>query len=93
MALEIKCRFIYHGSGPTQRRRRNPARRLVYATTHESFVTAVDPLFNPLFLDHRSQWQALVDLHPTSPFARSPPADYHCAGPAARTLVTTPLYK
>ena len=48
----------------------HPRRRLVYATTHEGYVTGNDPLFAPIFLDHHGRWQSLVDLHPTAPFER-----------------------
>jgi hypothetical protein len=51
---------------------RNRARRLVYAATFESFVTAADPLHEPLFLDHLGQWQSLIDLHPTAPYLKAP---------------------
>lgn len=49
-----------------------PRRRLVYAATFDSFVTANDPLGTPLFVDHRGEWQALIDLHPTATFVKSP---------------------
>lgn len=47
-------------------------RRLVYATTHENFVTADHPLHAPLFLDHTGNWQSLIDLHPTAPYVKAP---------------------
>lgn len=47
-------------------------RRLVYAATHASFVTAADPLHEPIFLDHRGNWQSLVDLHPTAEYTKTP---------------------
>jgi hypothetical protein len=49
----------------------NTGRKLVYATTHEDFITADHPLHAPLFLDHLGNWQALVDLHPTAPYTRA----------------------
>ena len=51
---------------------RNRTRRLVYAATHESFVTEPQPLHAPMFLDHFGAWQALVDLHPTAAFRKAP---------------------
>jgi hypothetical protein len=51
---------------------RHPSRRLVYATTHDAFVTDPDPLFSPILLDHRGEWQSLIDLHPTAPHRKTP---------------------
>jgi hypothetical protein len=48
------------------------SRRLVYGATLESYVTADDPLREPLFLDHRGEWQSLVDLHPTASYRKTP---------------------
>jgi hypothetical protein len=48
------------------------SRRLVYAAAHDNYVTADDPLFSPLFLDHLGHWQSLIDLHPTAPYAKAP---------------------
>ena len=48
------------------------ARRLVYAATHESFVSDAEPLAAPLFLDHFGHWQALVDPHPSAKFLKEP---------------------
>jgi hypothetical protein len=48
------------------------SRRLVYAATHDAYVTDADPLFAPIFLDHLGCWHSLVDLHPTAPCQRSP---------------------
>lgn len=50
----------------------NRRRRFVYAATHESFSSEPDPLRTPVFLDHSGHWQALIDLHPTSVFQRTP---------------------
>jgi len=47
-------------------------RRLVYAAPHDSYVTDAHPLCSPVFLDHCGQWQALVDLHPTARYLKSP---------------------
>lgn len=47
-------------------------RRLVYAATLDTFVTAEDPLEEPLFLDHFGHWQSLIDLHPTAPHRKTP---------------------
>lgn len=49
---------------------RNRSRRLVYAATHEVFLADSEPLHAPIFLDHRGEWQALVELHPTSRFRK-----------------------
>ena len=51
---------------------RNPDRRLVVAVTIDSYLGDDDPLCQPLLLDHRGHFQALVNLHPSSPFQRSP---------------------
>ncbi len=56
----------YHILSLTSSLTRNAARRLVYAATHEAFVTDAEPLHSPLFVDHRGSWQSLVELHPTS---------------------------
>ena len=50
----------------------NERRRLVYAATFDSFVTADDPLNAPIFLDHFGHWQALIDLHPSAVFTKTP---------------------
>ena len=50
----------------------NKGRRLIYAATQESYVTAADPLHAPIFLDHFGSWQSLLDPHPTAAFARQP---------------------
>ena len=47
---------------------RNSTRRLVYAATHDCYLTddpGVPGLHSPIFLDHHGDWQSLVDLHPT----------------------------
>jgi len=62
----------YHILGCAGEMATDKARRLVYAATWESFVTADEPLHAPFFLDHFGRWQALVDLHPSSPFAKEP---------------------
>ena len=51
---------------------RNKSRRLVYAATLESYITADDPLHTPLLLDHRGEWQSIVDLHPTASYRKTP---------------------
>ena len=51
---------------------RNRPRRLVYAATHESFVTEPQPLHAPIFLDHGGAWQSLIDLHPTASYSKAP---------------------
>ena len=60
----------YHILAHTAQINRNQSRRLVYAATHESFLAEPNPLHAPIFLDHRGEWQALVDLHPTSHFRK-----------------------
>ncbi len=50
----------------------NRARRLVYATTQETYITDDHPLFTPILLDHLGQWQSLIDLHPTAPYLKAP---------------------
>ena len=50
----------------------NKSRRLIYAATQESYVTAADPLHAPIFLDHFGSWQSLLDPHPTAAFERKP---------------------
>lgn len=50
----------------------NKNRRLVYAATHDSFVTNDDPVHAPIFLDHLGNWQSLIDLHPTAAYRKSP---------------------
>ena len=50
----------------------NTSRSLVYAATHDSFVTDREPLHAAIFLDHFGNWQSLVDLHPTAPFVKLP---------------------
>lgn len=51
---------------------RNKSRHLVYAATHESFVTDGDPLHAPIFLDHLGGWQSLIDEHPTATYRKTP---------------------
>lgn len=51
---------------------RSTSRRLAYAATLESYVTADDPLHTPIMLDHRGEWRSLVDLHPTAPHRNAP---------------------
>lgn len=50
----------------------NKSRRLVYAATHESYVSDDRPLHAPIFLDHLGNWQSLIDLHPTTVFTKTP---------------------
>ena len=51
---------------------RNSTRRLVYAATHESYLTDDNPLHSPIFLDHQGDWQSLVDLHPSATYSKTP---------------------
>jgi hypothetical protein len=44
----------------------------VYAATHDSFVTADEPLHAPIFLDHLGNWQSLIDLYPRAVYTKSP---------------------
>ena len=62
----------YHILSLAMETNRNPARRLVYASTHDTFVSDPQPLESPIFLDHKGGWQALIDLHPTTPFRKAP---------------------
>jgi hypothetical protein len=48
------------------------SRRLVYAATQDTYLTDQDPLWTPLFLDHRGFWQSLIDLHPAAPYRKEP---------------------
>jgi hypothetical protein len=50
----------------------NPDRRLCYAAAVESFLGEPDAVRAPIFLDHHGHWQALVNLHPSAPFTRTP---------------------
>jgi len=50
---------------------RNPDRRLCYAATLDSYLAESDAVRIPFFLDHHGCWQALVNLHPSSEFARA----------------------
>jgi len=50
----------------------NQARRIVYATTQDNYVTEADRLHAPIFLDHFGDWQSLVDLHPTGTYLKTP---------------------
>lgn len=63
---------VYHILALAAETTRHTARRLVYAATHDVYVTNPDPLFSPLFLDHHGCWQSLVDLHPTSSSGKMP---------------------
>lgn len=51
---------------------RNPARRLVYASTQDAYLGHPHAVTEPLFNDHHGHWQALVDPHPSSAFRREP---------------------
>lgn len=51
---------------------RNADRHLVYAATQNAYLTEPRALQTPLFVDHHGRWQALVNLHPTSNFQRTP---------------------
>ena len=51
---------------------RNADRRLCYAVTLDGYLAEEEPITEPVFLDHKGEWQALVNLHPTSPFPRPP---------------------
>lgn len=62
----------YHILAHAAQTSRNQTRRLVYVATHEGFLAESEPLHAPIFLDHRGEWQALVDLHPTSRFRKEP---------------------
>ncbi len=47
-------------------------RLLVYATTMDTFLHEDDAFMQPIFLDHRGRFQAIVDPYPTSAFHREP---------------------
>lgn len=51
---------------------RNKDRRLVYATTQDFYAGEPLAATQPIVNDHHGGWQALVDLQPTSRFAREP---------------------
>ncbi len=51
---------------------RNANRHLVYAATQNAYLTEPRALQTPLFVDHHGRWQALVNVHPTSNFQRTP---------------------
>lgn len=51
---------------------RNADRHLVYAATQNAYLTEPRALQTPLFVDHHGRWQALVNVHPTSNFQRTP---------------------
>ena len=51
---------------------RNHDRHLCYAATQDVFLSSDNPLQSPLFNDHHGHWQALVNLHPSSTFTRTP---------------------
>lgn len=51
---------------------RNADRHLVYAATQAAFLAEPRALHAPLFLDHHGRWQALVNLHPTANYVRTP---------------------
>ena len=51
---------------------RNADRHLVYATTQDAFLSEPRALHAPLLLDHHRSWQALVNLHPTADYQRTP---------------------
>jgi len=51
---------------------KNSDRKLCYAATRETFLAEEKAVMEPLFLDHRGHWQALVNPHPSSRFERSP---------------------
>jgi hypothetical protein len=50
----------------------NKDRKLCYAATLDSYLSETDAVQAPLFLDHHGHWQALVNIHPSSHFARQP---------------------
>jgi len=62
----------YHILAYTAEIAANKNRRLVYAATQDSFVTAEDPLHAPIFLDHLGNWQSLIDLHPSTIYTKAP---------------------
>jgi hypothetical protein len=51
---------------------RNRDRKLCYAASCDEVLAKHDALREPMFLDHHGNWRALVDLHPSAGFVRSP---------------------
>ncbi len=51
----------------------NKDRRLIYATTQDTFLGASLAVTSPILNDHRGHWQALVNSQPTAGFAPRPP--------------------
>ncbi len=52
---------------------RNKDRRLVYATTQDSFLNCPHAVTTPILNDHHGHWQAMINAQPTSGFAPRPP--------------------
>lgn len=51
---------------------RNADRHLCCATTVDAYISEPDAAREPIFLDHHGHWQALVNIFPSSAFAREP---------------------
>ena len=51
---------------------RGERRVLFVATTIDEYLRAADALREPIFLDHRGDWHAMIDLHPTACYLRRP---------------------
>ena len=62
----------YHILALAKRVASNPARRLIYATTLDAYLSDPDPLHTALCLDHDGSWRSLIDHHPSAPVLRSP---------------------
>ncbi len=70
--LTTSAERAYHILWLARQRSQNPARRLIYATTQDMYCGHPHAVTEPVFIDHRGHWQALVDPHPTSRFLREP---------------------
>jgi hypothetical protein len=70
--LTLGIERAHHILGLARDCAKNPDRRLCYATTLDEFLASDVPLHAPVFLDHDGRWQALINLHPSSPFSRAP---------------------
>jgi hypothetical protein len=55
-----------------QDRSLNPDRRLCYSAPYDAFLSDERALQSPLFLDHASQWRALMTAAPTASFQLTP---------------------
>lgn len=68
--LTLSAQRSYHILALAAQLAKQPSRRLIYSAVQAEFLNSPDPLFAPTLLDHRGQWKAVLDLHPTAPFMR-----------------------